>query len=469
MVKLISLLSAAVMSISSISSAGINKSESNTQKIPVIKAAPGNMLNITVTDKYGILLTDNTTVIMKNSEGKDILSWKTSEETIDMHDDTSKITKAGYFTVSFDEFISVLPENAQLSNVKKGYQIFSDKNVPCNDEVINTYDVYYFDNSHPVEYTAKANTLVTNVDPRWADRVNVGAFKINGTMYTFNDNIGIAEYDLKAGVYDDSWLYYGSGGSRTSIQISDEPTEYIKTRIKISELSSKFSDDGTVMKNDNQLSFITDDKSNGAIIIIVSGCMVNAVMPDSEGYIEFYVDKKTNYAEWMTTYKWDNTSGGGTYQTILIEDKMQVTLEGPDYPDDGMTLMYVPKGDYTFELSNVSNLYRNTTDYSLEISDLLDVQNLNIVLECAKQLGDVNEDGYIDARDATEILKLYTQISFNKHILTDDERYKGDLNEDFYVDARDASLVLQYYAGVQSGKLENKTIEEFLELINHTA
>ncbi len=72
--------------------------------------------------------------------------------------------------------------------------------------------------------------------------------------------------------------------------------------------------------------------------------------------------------------------------------------------------------------------------------------------------GDVNLDGYIDARDASIVLTLYSKISANKELTKEeqDRMTRADVNADGYVDSRDASLLLSFYAGVSTGYSKSK-------------
>lgn len=56
-------------------------------------------------------------------------------------------------------------------------------------------------------------------------------------------------------------------------------------------------------------------------------------------------------------------------------------------------------------------------------------------------LGDVNDDGKINARDAKMTLQYYTK----KIDLTENQKLAADVNKDNKVNARDAKLILQYY------------------------
>ena len=66
--------------------------------------------------------------------------------------------------------------------------------------------------------------------------------------------------------------------------------------------------------------------------------------------------------------------------------------------------------------------------------------------------GDVNRDGSVNAKDATDILKAYAMYSTGREAdLTPEQKAAADVNEDGGVNAKDASIVLAYYAYLSTG------------------
>ncbi len=62
-------------------------------------------------------------------------------------------------------------------------------------------------------------------------------------------------------------------------------------------------------------------------------------------------------------------------------------------------------------------------------------------------LGDVNNDGAIDASDASDTLKEYASLSVGNSRSFDENQMKaGDIDENGSIDASDASSILRYYA-----------------------
>ena len=79
-------------------------------------------------------------------------------------------------------------------------------------------------------------------------------------------------------------------------------------------------------------------------------------------------------------------------------------------------------------------------------------------------LGDVNNDGFVDAVDASMVLSEYARLSANQNAaFTDKQRSAANVNGDGYVDAVDASNILAYYAYLSSESDNILTISEFIK------
>ena len=72
---------------------------------------------------------------------------------------------------------------------------------------------------------------------------------------------------------------------------------------------------------------------------------------------------------------------------------------------------------------------------------------------CYRDLGDVNEDGYINSVDASAVLNAYANMAASKNYIHSDKFIKlADVNMDGSVNARDASYILNYYAKTSTSK-----------------
>ena len=78
------------------------------------------------------------------------------------------------------------------------------------------------------------------------------------------------------------------------------------------------------------------------------------------------------------------------------------------------------------------------------------------------KLGDLNDDGKIDANDATLVLVNYSLLSTGEPIqITEDQQKAADVNGDGKIDASDATMILQYYSYLSTG--DKDSFADFLK------
>ena len=79
-------------------------------------------------------------------------------------------------------------------------------------------------------------------------------------------------------------------------------------------------------------------------------------------------------------------------------------------------------------------------------------------------LGDINNDGKINAVDASTVLTYYANISTNKDGgLTEAQKKAADIDNNGDINAVDASYILSYYAYTSTTKEEIIPIEEYMK------
>lgn len=79
------------------------------------------------------------------------------------------------------------------------------------------------------------------------------------------------------------------------------------------------------------------------------------------------------------------------------------------------------------------------------------------------ELGDVNENGKVDAKDASMVLVAYAKMSTGgEDGFIEKQRKAADVNDDNKVDAKDASAILAYYALVSTASGDIPTMKEFM-------
>ena len=132
------------------------------------------------------------------------------------------------------------------------------------------------------------------------------------------------------------------------------------------------------------------------------------------------------------------------------------------------------KGTWSCDGNKITTLhdtyYRSTLDYDPEkdIISYTDPKEYGSFkrggIIITTSLGDVNNDGLINAVDASSVLSYYAMISTNKDGgFTEAQKNAADVNHDGLINAVDASCILSYYAYISTTKEDIKSIEEFLK------
>lgn len=144
-----------------------------------------------------------------------------------------------------------------------------------------------------------------------------------------------------------------------------------------------------------------------------------------------------------------------TTSEYTVSDLFTDTVK--DIADDSVT--FSEHGQYRFLSSAVRDQFNSigTGDevtIGFEITkyndtDIPCIDRIAVLSKTKPALGDVNPDGKIDARDASDILRYYAENSVNAQVDQIKARIMdvyGDLNGDGKTDAKDAYGVLAIYA-----------------------
>ncbi len=134
-----------------------------------------------------------------------------------------------------------------------------------------------------------------------------------------------------------------------------------------------------------------------------------------------------------------------------------------DYPLTSFDMVFdknTPYGDYEvyFLTSHeddpdqpYSNVYMKLESGGNSPAIIPNVKNMYIKVTGANK-GDVNNDGKIDATDATEILADYSLTSTgNDSSLDENQFFAADVDENSTADSNDASVILAYYSYISTG------------------
>ncbi len=159
---------------------------------------------------------------------------------------------------------------------------------------------------------------------------------------------------------------------------------------------------------------------------------------------------------------------------IMYKDNSPLTPYGENTTDYALTSFdmvfsrNIPYGEYDVYFLTESEDYddQRWSTVSMRtgeasVTTIPNVENLHIKITGANK-GDINNDGLIDASDASAVLTAYSLTSTGADSgLNDDEFYAGDANSDGAVDASDASLILAYYSYMATGG--ESSLEDYIK------
>ncbi|MBE6849181.1 MAG: hypothetical protein E7502_04650 [Ruminococcus sp.] len=358
------------------------------------------------------------------------------------------------------------------------YQITQNEPFFINGGIPYKIQLYSYDASQATALTVPANQFSIYVDPKWAKRKAVGHVTTPTFTYYFNrknspslleslSNIPIGEVSMFSAFHTDYDAYIGleygdCGGSvsSNSIEISNAATQYVLCRLPLQQLSSQFRQDGKYERDGLLYDLQQDTQYTSAMLTIQSGAVINVVIPDANGYVEFYVDKTTreytldfcyNYRD-VPTGNGHSYGGSGFSDSGIAANLTEHFLEALQPPLDEIVLTQVPAGTYTLTYEDIPKGYAAPKTTTLTVTNSQKVQYLQLMLEEAPLLGDVNSDRLINATDAALLLKAASAIgSGNPSGLNTEQTTAADLDKNGTFNAVDAALILQYAAYIGSG------------------
>lgn len=193
--------------------------------------------------------------------------------------------------------------------------------VPANAAVKQNKDYQILDS----KITTKNNT-VSIYTYNMKDTGSGGGFVLEGRTskkeykYIFKDYLSASKtISVPSNETYNVWSCCTGGmGGTTYLDLSQTGGEYVKVRVKLSAISSKeFNSDGTHSYDGHTYNFTYQKVNDGyydSALIFQSGGVFTGAVPDSNGYVEFYVstkiaDKTKYYTEYH--YSVGFTSGGG--------------------------------------------------------------------------------------------------------------------------------------------------------------
>lgn len=279
------------------------------------------------------------------------------------------------------------PERFQSLLVKGIFLVENNLNLSFGEEFqaeLRTYP------SLDVALTVPANTMMINVDSQWANGHSQPIIDANGQSYDLSTMAGTL---TALPTPTDGNVYFhvshnGIGGvaSRGNYTLTQEAAEYVKVKVKLKDIAYVFNDDGTYTYEGKDLNIASGQGYPGeSMIMIVSGSVINIPVPDSNGYVEFYVENTERKYEYESLHYIDSPQQfanlGGTTGTNYVVNKEEFTIRAVDVPTDKSYMVNVPAGTYTIKVNNVPEGYEKPAPFTFTVQDSQQFQTVNLVLK----------------------------------------------------------------------------------------
>lgn len=225
------------------------------------------------------------------------------------------------------------------------------------------------------------------------------------------------------------------------------------TLIPVGVLEAHAEEETTEIKNHLEPKYSFDSPKAGTLLIhaekslpYVSFC-VTQTTPEREELV-LYDFQCGDY----TTYEMDLESGDYTLTVRFntLDDGVRIStfskdfsIANPDFTDEySFTTI-----DFTYQRLDGGDTLGHEGDEDSTISEGMKTTYYNYTSYVFKgKTGDLNQDGAVDASDATAALKKYVSMIMGKEKNESfDELLYGDINSDNRITADDATLILKYY------------------------
>lgn len=374
----------------------------------------------------------------------------------------------------------------------KNSERYNNSSAPIEFDYGETRDItiYTKDDSEPTLITLSPLTTGIYVDEKWRNDLF--------TSYLIKDDIDTGEVvyfapDGDDSVYGnvtyqsiDSGIYLGvcpkgtvpdtdTYYPHTSVYPYERglTTEYILKKVHISELydfvlspeeESCFMNDGTFVCDDYLFNPRENDADAYMSIMIVSGGMISNVIPDEEGFVEFYLEKgDREYDMYISAISTASNAelSFKAHSKGICADSLTFSYQSAKLPDIGAVYTNLPAGEYTLTISDLPEEYRVPEDMTVTVDSKAGVQLLEITLENKCTTGDIDQDDDIDLDDALLALTHYAAVGSDMDSpLNAAQQVLADTNMDGRIDLNDALNIVSYYAHI--GSDGEGTFEDFM-------
>ena len=240
-------------------------------------------------------------------------------------------------------------------------------------------------------------------------------------------------------------------------------------------MNEYISDDKSLLNNSNETTttnISTVSSTTTSAITTAKTTTTAAATADKRivgSWYVFHVNIKTD------SYDFTDDKGVVTFNNdFTVEAKSKITMDsdGKLHENDGYWTKngtWSIKGDKYYAtpsgIQETEFIYDAASDtISVSLTDAYLVMKRGGKITSPINLGDINNDGKVNAVDASTVLTYYANISTNKDGgFTESQKKAADVDNNGDINAVDASYILSYYAYTSTTKEDIMSIEEYMK------
>ena len=342
----------------------------------VTQIAINNMINIKIVDQNGNKIEDEY-IYLYDANDKRYASINFEYGQLISNDENPVYKMGTTYTFTPETFQKFFTDGKvfgfEYPDSKRTYSIINVNNDPL------TIKVVYIPNK--TDYTLEANRVGLYIDPAWKNTPNC-TIKIGSKTVALNSSTGLTYYNLSAGKYSGATATIGSNTNNyVEIESTANKREYIKTKMKLTDINSNFySSDGYCLYDNTKIKIASGNLKACAMLIIVSGGMVSIPAADSQGNVEFYVDKTVGTATIYKFLAYNNGYVAGSGNVFDAYSKKEMTLQLKPAPSDGFGIMGVLAGKYTVDFRGSSSVYGELENNEIVVNNSNTIQEYTLVV-----------------------------------------------------------------------------------------
>lgn len=341
-----------------------------------ITITPGNMVSINVNAENGGSMND-VEASLTDESGNIVAQWKNHNE--DIKYGKVKYTAIGSAEHSVRELSSHISGRVLKTMIGEG-TAFNPEYAIMRIGASKIIRVYCQPHSD-TDYTVPAGKVALNVDTKWSGINRECTIKYNKETYTLNKLAGKCnEYSAPVGDTNTLMLYaspVNAGFGVGKPQISSTATSYTRVTVNLNEVwggaSLGFDKQGNAIYSTStgeKLSLSKIDGDRYGILIIVSGAVVNACIPDENGNVNILVENKGLTMKRAVVVQrgggrmgsWGATSGKAWSRVVEMNASAV-------YPENNVNLCNLDGGNYYLNIKSKA--------YGLDDTKKITVNNAN--------------------------------------------------------------------------------------------